>query len=208
MSRLRLASALVGLVFALGCLQGGTAAAATVFCKENVETCPKESVYALGTSYTASSKTLYTRISTTFPWRVIDCEGATLKWKTTETTGLGVLKGSVESLTFGACSEQEEACSPAVEAQKLPWKAEFERKSGENYATIPSVLRVSCGFGGACTYPVGTFHGRLPVLKEGTHLWVENRLGSPEGPLTCPKEITWQLDLPLESPKPAFLTLG
>lgn len=209
MARLKLIAGFVGLLASIACLQAGAASAATVFCDENVESCPKESIYPIGTSYTADSNGLYTRISTAFPFHVIDCETATMKWKTTETTGTGVLKGSVESVLIGSCVEKEKKCAaPTVEARNLPWNIEFERKSGINYLTVASALRVTCSWGGPCTYGVGTYSGRLPVIEGATRVWVENVLGKTEGSFLCPQEITWQADLLLESPEPAFLALG
>jgi hypothetical protein len=84
------------------------ASAASVFCKTNVETCPKESIWPLGTEFTAATKETNIFFETAFTRQA--CAESSLKAKSESTNGSGNLVGKLSSLTFGKCTAEIGSC--------------------------------------------------------------------------------------------------
>jgi len=186
-----------------------SASAATVFCKEFVETCPKESVYPISTNYSASVEAgKVTLITSQFSKK--QCTGSAFEWTTTETTEEGTLVGSVGKVTFSGCSG---GCT--VEARNLPWKVEFRRETEFNAMEVsnsgagPPGLRILCG-GVKCTYAAessSSWTVHQVSEEEAAHVWGQPFLALIEG-FACENAIQWDVDYLLNSPEPAYLTLG
>jgi hypothetical protein len=194
-----------------------SASASTALCESNVELCPAEDVYPIGTTFSASA-TAESGLRLTTAFTTQECANSTLKWKTTETSEpSGNLVGQVQSLSFEGCTPGNSSCTVA-EALNLPWRIELDSEPAfgpevllsNGGSGLPTIRRF-CKLGGLetkCNYAVevmGLGMGVLPGETEETAIEAKEMMARHESSTQCPTTMQWDGLYASLSPK-AFLT--
>lgn len=202
----------------LGLCASASAAASTVLCESNVESCAAEDVYPIGTSFSASTGEGNLLLTTAFTTQ--ECASSTLKWKTTETSEpSGNLVGQVQSLSFEGCEPGSSSCTVA-EALNLPWRMELDHEPAfareilltSGGSGMPTIRRF-CKYGGTevkCNYAVPTMGLDMGVLggeTEEAAIEAKQMLARHESSSQCPETMQWDGLYASISPA-AFLTAG
>jgi hypothetical protein len=197
---------------ALTAFGAGSASAATHLCSTNTSPCTG-TIYGAGTKLTATLKTGTSAVLTSSPFTIICSSSAISGELTTATNAAGNVTGSITSITFTRCTDQNGG-SCTFEAANLPWHIEVTTETPKSNGNGRVHMRSGGEGSPATTFICGSFlsctvgtqlatlgiTGGSPAALKATELNQELISG-----FLCPSSAKWDAEYEVTAPKPLYV---